>query len=339
IEVTTQSVVQHEKITDAQVVNEPEEIKYADKQVINPESNHSMSQENNKASNSSDRTFNSDRTYSSDRTSNNSIKATGIEYSSDRTSNNSIKVTGIETVEVNVKRTDDQQYEQEMNQQHRQEKNQQKQNKQYGQPQSVISQQSDDIRQPSQPSQRSQVYQIKKQTGQLENNLTYDQSTRNPNSSNHNIQDVIDNKNETIKMSLTPALGSDFMDFSDEEDEGNKPKTRPSRPLEKVGSDNELTRINIASSESIKIAEKKEEEPVKQVSPVSTPVSTPMVDNVRRGNQPSSSAPPPQNNSKAQRPSPLTNQQQSQSPQSGSLSNRSSPQIGSMTNRSQFQQV
>ncbi|CAG8597874.1 17481_t:CDS:2, partial [Racocetra fulgida] len=306
--------IEHEKITDAQLVNEPEEIKYADKQVINPESNHSMSQENNRASNSSDRTFSSERTYSSD-----------------RTSNNSIKVTGIETVEVNVKRTDDQQYEQEMNQQHRQEKNQQKQNKQYGQPQSVISQQSDDIRHSS---QRSQVYQIKKQSGQLENNLTYDQSTRNPNSSNHNIQDVIDNKSETIKMSLTPALGSDFIDFSDEEDE--KLKTRPSRPLEKVGNDNEFTRVNITSSESIKSAE--EEEPVKQVSPVSTPVSTPMADNVRRGNQPSSSAPPPQNNSKAQRPSPLTNQQQSQSPQSGSLSNRSSPQTGSITNRSQFQQ-
>ncbi|CAG8497890.1 6698_t:CDS:2, partial [Cetraspora pellucida] len=84
---------------------------------------------------------------------------------------------------------------------------------------------------------------------------------------------------------------------------------------------------------------KKEEEPVKQVSPVSTPASTPMADNIRRGNQSPSSTPSPQNNSKAQRISPLMNNQQSQSSQLGSLPNRSSPQAGSITNRSQFQQV
>ncbi|CAG8754871.1 14937_t:CDS:2, partial [Cetraspora pellucida] len=233
-------VAAHEKISDAQLVNEPEEIKHADKQAIHPESNHSMSQDNHRASNNSDRmSNNSDRTSTnSDRTFNNSNRTSN---NSDRTSNNSIKVTGSETVELNVKRTDDQQYEQEMNQQNRQNN---QQNKQHGQPQSVISQLSDDIRQSS---QRSQAYQMKKQSGQLENNLTYDQSARNPNSSNHNLQDVIDNKGETIKVSLTPALGSDFIDFSDEEEEGNRIKSRPGRSLEKVGNDNEPIRTNIAS--------------------------------------------------------------------------------------------
>ncbi|CAG8551582.1 22416_t:CDS:2 [Dentiscutata erythropus] len=306
---TEQSVVQHEKIDDdVQLVNEPEEIKYADKQVINPESD----QDNLRGSRGSD---------------------------------NSVKVTESEIVELDVKRTSDQQYEKEINQQHRQENNQQyrQENKQqYSQEKNQQyrhqSQQSDDIRQSS---QRSQSYQMKKQTGQLENNLTYDKSA-------HKIQDAINNKNETIKMSLTPALGSDFIDFSDDEDEGNKMKTRPGGSFEKTGSNSEPTKVNIASSEPIKNVEvsddkksgkpkkeekkkesggifrnlfkrkskKKEEEPVKQVS----------------------SAPFPQNNSKVQRPGPLTNQQQ-QSPQLGSSQNRSSPQIGSLTNRPQHQQA
>ncbi|CAG8695352.1 35331_t:CDS:2, partial [Racocetra persica] len=234
IDVTTQLVVQHEKINDIQLVNDPEELKYADKQVINPESNHSMSQENNTIS------------------------------------NNSVKVTGSETVEFNAKRTDD---DEELNQQHRQEKNQQhRQEQQHGQEKNQqyiqeknqqnkqnkqISQQGDDIRQLS---QRSQAYQMKKQAGQLENNLTYDQSTHNPSSSNYNIEDVKDNRCEAIKVSLASVLNSDFIDFSfinlsDVEHEGKKIKTNLGRSFEKAGNASESTRTNVAFSESIKNAE------------------------------------------------------------------------------------
>ncbi|CAG8454945.1 6444_t:CDS:10 [Scutellospora calospora] len=215
--------------------------------------------------------------------------------------------------------------------------------------------------------QASQPLQARTQSVQLENNSKYDQSSRTTNSLNNKIQDVINNKNGTIKMSLTPALGSDFIDFSDEEDEINNTKTKS---FEKANNNNEPIKTNITPSESIKNVDvsddkksgkpkkeekkkesggifrhffkrkskKKEEEPVKQVSP--------MVDNTKQNNQPSST-PPPQNNAKAQRPSPLTNQQRSSQPgsssnrssQPGSSSNQSSPRASSLQNRSQLQQV
>ncbi|CAG8526470.1 18306_t:CDS:10 [Acaulospora morrowiae] len=41
----------------------------------------------------------------------------------------------------------------------------------------------------------------------------------------HSSENIFDQSSETIKMSLTPALGSDFMDFSDDEDYEPKQKT------------------------------------------------------------------------------------------------------------------
>ncbi|CAG8458415.1 9682_t:CDS:2 [Gigaspora rosea] len=187
IEVTTQSVVQHEKVDDVQLVNEPEELKDADKQVIDPENDHSQ---------------------------------INMNQNNHRGSNNPVKVTENEIVEIDVKRTDDRQYEQEMNQHRRQEKNQQ---------------------------HRQEYRQEKNQQYRPEKNQQYGQSQQ--------------------------TLGSDFIDFSDEDDEGNKMKSRYGRSFENTSNNIEPIRANIVASEPIK--NKKEEEPVKQVSSMSTPASTP----------------------------------------------------------------
>ncbi|CAG8558078.1 11138_t:CDS:2, partial [Acaulospora morrowiae] len=50
-------------------------------------------------------------------------------------------------------------------------------------------------------------------------------TTKPMNPPTHSSENIFDKPSETIKMSLTPALGSDFMDFSDDEDYEPKQKT------------------------------------------------------------------------------------------------------------------
>ncbi|CAG8466965.1 5722_t:CDS:10 [Acaulospora colombiana] len=62
-------------------------------------------------------------------------------------------------------------------------------------------------------------------------------------------ENIFDQSSETIKMSLTPALGSDFIDFSDDEDE--EPKQKTGNKFFGKG-DNDSSKVNNSSSNNNK---------------------------------------------------------------------------------------